>query len=173
MKSLTAVMWLIQRILDFDDGLAVLVGEAAPPCAWDFYMLQRQRSGCCDGVRVMGGTDIPLGQAIIESREEDIIRTLGGWTKITQAFRHFRRTYPETWRLFEMACIWVRPGGIVRDGTGGMTAAISRSFDGITAKTQRRRRKIFIKAVALYLITRPNDEKFKLYDDPLIDKKEN
>ncbi|MEG1604122.1 MAG: hypothetical protein RR501_06090 [Cloacibacillus sp.] len=116
---------------------------------------------------------MPHQQAVLESRQEEVVKMLGGWGNISRAFREFRKEYPETWRLFEMSSMFVRPGGIVRDGNGGATVMIGKRFDGITAKTLRRRREAFLRTIALFLITRPSDEEFRLYDDPVINKKLN
>lgn len=171
--TLTEVINLIKFIVNnFDDGLAMLLGRAAPPTAAEIY--ERKSGGQADyGVRIDGGEDVPKPQLILESAQEEIIRKLGGWDIITKTFIYYRRLYPETWALFEMSSIFVRPGGIVRDGNGGITAIISKRFDGITAKTQRRRRDAYIRTIALFLITRPLDDKFMLYDDPALYRKLN
>ena len=171
--TLSEVINLIKFVVsNFDDGLAVLLGRVAPPTAIEIY--EKKHGAQADyGVRIDGGEEVPKPQVILESTQEEIICALGGWDNITKGFRYYRQLYPETWRLFEMSCLFVRPGGIVRDGKGGATAMIGQRFDGITAKTQRRRRDAFIRTIALFLITRPEDDKFRLYDDPLIDKKIN
>lgn len=171
--TLSEVITLIKFIVsNFDDGLAVLLGRVAPPSAVEIY--EQKRGGQADyGVRIDGGEDVPKPQMMLESAQEEIIRKLGGWDNITRGFTYYRELYPETWMLFEMSCLFVRPGGMVRDGKGGATAMIGQRFDGITAKTQRRRRDAFIRTIALFIITRPENDKFRLYDDPLIDKKLN
>lgn len=173
MPALSEVVNLIKFIVNnFDDGLAVLLGNAEPPSSAEIY--DRKLSAYPDyGVRISGGEGVPHSQIILETVQEEIIHKLGGWRNISFGFRCYRDLYPETWKLFEMYCLFVRPGGMVRDGTGGATSMIGRRFDGITAKTQRRRRNAIIRTIALFLITRPGDETFRLYDDPLLDKKLN
>ncbi len=173
MPTLSEVIALIKFIVNnFDDGLAMLLGRVEPPSSADIY--DRRRSAQPDyGVRISGGEGVPRAQMILETAQEEIIQKLGGWQNITRGFRCYRDLYPETWKLFEMHCLFVRHGGMVRDGSGGATAMIGQRFDGITAKTQRRRRNAFIRTIALFLITRPEDDEFKLYDDPLLYKKIN
>lgn len=171
--TLSEVIRLIKFIVNnFDDGLAILLGRTPPPSAVDIY--ERKCGAQADyGVRIAGGEDIPKPQIVLESVQEDIVYKLGGWDNITRGFCYYRELYPETWMLFEMSCLFVRPGGMLRDGKGGASAMIGKRFDGITAKTQRRRRDAFIRTIALFLITRPEDDKFRLYDDSLLNKKLN
>ena len=125
------------------------------------------------GVRIDGGDDVPKAQNILENRAEEIVGYLGGWKNINQAFNAYRAQYPETWTLFEMCALFVRPGGEFRDGKGGAMSMIGQKYDGIVPKTVRRRRDKIIKSIALYLITHPHEGEIVLYDDPELDKKLN
>lgn len=171
--TLTEVINLIKFIVNnFDDGLAILLGRAEPPSAAEMYD-KKCKCQADYGVRIAGGENLPKPQVMLETVHEEIIHKLGGWQHITNTFNYYRRLYPETWLLFEMSSLFVRPGGMTRDGKGGATKMISQKFNGITAKTQRRRRDAYIRTIALFLITRPLDDKFRLYDDPALYQKLN
>ena len=101
-----------------DDGLAILLGNVDPPSSVMLYELKRGAQTEY-GVRIDGGDDVPKAQNILENRAEEIVGYLGGWKNINQAFNAYRAQYPETWTLFEMCALFVRPGGEFRDGKGG------------------------------------------------------
>lgn len=155
-----------------DDGLAILLGNVDPPSSVMLYELKRGAQTEY-GVRIDGGDDVPKAQNILENRAEEIVGYLGGWKNINQAFNAYRAQYPETWTLFEMCALFVRPGGEFRDGKGGAMSMIGQKYDGIVPKTVRRRRDKIIKSIALYLITHPHEGEIVLYDDPELDKKLN
>lgn len=155
-----------------DDGLAILLGNVDPPSSVMLYELKRGAQTEY-GVRIDGGDDVPKAQNILENRAEEIVGYLGGWKNINQAFNAYRAQYPETWTLFEMCALFVRPGGAFRDGKGGAMSIIGQKYDGIVPKTVRRRRDKIIKSIALYLITHPHEGEIVLYDDPELDKKLN
>ena len=138
-----------------DDGLAILLGNVDPPSSVMLYELKRGAQTEY-GVRIDGGDDVPKAQNILENRAEEIVGYLGGWKNINQAFNAYRAQYPETWTLFEMCALFVRPGGEFRDGKGGAMSMIGQKYDGIVPKTVRRRRDKIIKSIALYLITHPH-----------------
>lgn len=162
-------------LYNFDgEGLAMLLGRSAPPTAVMLHELQTP-GGADYGVRISGGEDVPTAQRVLESSDVffDTVKKLGGWDNITGAFRDFRAAYPETWHLLEMSVLYIRPGGMIRDGLGGMSSMIAKRYDGITAKTQRRRRKKLIRVIANFLITHPSAGDMILYDDPELYRKIN
>lgn len=137
-----------------ENGIAVLLGTVPPPTALEIHEM-RKGSVSDYGVRIDGGEDVPMAQNIIESAEdiEEIISAVGGWTEINRAFRRFREEYPEQWKFIEAHALFIKPGGLIRDGKGGMTAMLGRQYNGVTAKTQRRRSKRLLRSLAQYLLS--------------------
>lgn len=136
-----------------EDGLAILVGAAPAPTALELY--EMRSGGQVDyGVRIDGGEGVPHAQSALESVEgiEEIISDAGGWKVIHLAFQEFRKEFPEQYKFIENYSLFIRPGGIIRDGAGGMGAALGRKYKGVTQKTLRRRYKRIMRTVAQYIL---------------------
>ncbi|KEJ91119.1 hypothetical protein [Synergistes jonesii] len=146
-----------------ENGLAILLGIAPPPGAVQMYeMLGGNKVEY--GVRIDGGEKIPQAQRILESVEhlEDIISAVGGWREIHAATLKFKADYPDQWKILETHALFVRPGGLLRDGQGGMSAIICRRHSDITPKTLRRRYKKILRALAIFLLSWSYSDGFNL-----------
>ena len=146
-----------------ENGLAVLLGIAPPPGA---VQMHEMRSGkkVDYGVRIDGGEEVPQAQTILESVEdlEEIISGVGGWGEIHAAAMNFKDEYPDQWKILETHALFIRPGGLMRDGQGGMSAILCRRHNDITPKTLRRRYKKILRALAIFLLSWSYSDGFNL-----------
>ena len=159
-KQLSA---FIDQILKHEDGLAILLGTVPPPIAADLCELKKGSVPDL-GVRVDGGTKTPYAEAVLLSTEKEsrIIREIGGWKRINRAMREYKNSYPQGWSLFEEHVLFVRQGGMIHDGNGGMSAVIAAKHGGITTRTLRNRRNAILNTVSRYVLSWMPGDDFKL-----------
>lgn len=148
----------LARFLDWilthnEAGLNILLGNLPPLSALDIYEMKCLGYGPANadlGVRITGGCPVNPVDAAIETadREERIVREAGGWEAITRAVRQYRAEQPKNWRFFAEHSLYVRPGGAIHDGDGGMSAELRRKFGGISPRTMRRRRNRILRSIA-------------------------
>lgn len=141
--------WILQRN---ESGLAILLGNLPPLSAVDIFEMKRAEAGPVSdslGVRITGGEVTNYADAILDSteRETRIIEDAGGWQPITSAFRLYRLEQPDNWNFFVEHTSYIRPGGSMHDGQGGMSIALERKYC-LSSKTMRRRRNRILRAIA-------------------------
>lgn len=162
--SLDAVVRLIKFISQtFDDGLAILTGTTQPPTTQDITRRLHPGHGGASvlstaeryGTRTTGGERVPRAQILLENEYEATVTALGGWCFLNEAICSFRSEYPESWLLFEQWSLFVRRGGIIHTGKGGMACYINvHRKDYVDVRTQRRRLDKIIRVIGLYVLTR-------------------
>ena len=160
-KQLSA---FIDQILKHEDGLAVLLGAVPPPIAADLCEMKKDPLPDL-GVRVDGGNNIPYAEAVLISTEKEyrMLREIGGWKRISRAMKEYKNTYPQGWSLFEEHVLFVRQGGMIHDGSGGMSAHMASKYGGITTRTLRNRRNAILNTVSRYVLSwMPGDDEFDL-----------
>mgnify|MGYP001408417309 CR=1 FL=1 len=151
----------VKRLADFfdfiltfaEDGLNILLGTIAAPTTEEIYnMIMPQTEDL--GVHVDGGGKIPLAERRLTAIEpvEEIIALVGGWGPIWEAVREYKDKFPVQWQLIESFALFIRPGGIIRDGSGGMTTVISGYNDNVVPETLRKRRKKYLYTLAVYVM---------------------
>lgn len=148
----------LARFLDWvlthnEAGLNILLGNLPPLSALDFYEMKCLGCGPLNadlGIRITGGSSVSSINLAIETadREERIVREAGGWEAITHAVRQYRCEQPKNWQFFAEHSLYVRPGGAIHDGDGGMSAELQRKFGGISPRTMRRRRNRILHSIA-------------------------
>lgn len=156
-------VWRLARLLDWilqrnESGLAILLGNLPPLSAVDIFEMKRAEAGPASDsleVRVTGGEVINYADAILDSteRETRVIKEAGGWQPITNAFRLYRAEQPLNWKFFAEHTSYIRPGGSMHDGQGGMSTALELKYC-LSSKTMRRRRNRILRAIAnrVYLV---------------------
>ena len=144
----------LETILSFENGVAVLLGVAPIPSVEDMYNALKKPQADC-GVRVDGGASVDMAEAMLMTVEpiEATVQSLGGWENIWRLTEKYREEYPQMWNKLVPLTSMLRPGGIIRDGEGGMSAVLSRRFDGVRGKTLRRWKKRIIKSLAIHLLS--------------------
>lgn len=144
----------IEQILRHEDGLAILLGTVPPPIAADLCELKKGPASD-PGVRIDGGAKTPYAEAVLLSTEKEfrILKAVGGWQRINRAMQEYKNTYPQGWSLFEEHVLFVRRGGMIHDGQGGMSAVIARRHGGITPRTLRNRRNAILNTVSRYVLS--------------------
>lgn len=144
-------------------GLAILLGTVPPPSSFDIYEMKHTPSADL-GVHIDGGEKIPLAESIImaTSREYDIISRVGGWPRIHRAVRRYKETYPAGWQQLEEYALFIRPGGMIHDGKGGMSAVLQDKYDGACQRTLRRRKNNIVRTVARAILWWMPDDEFEL-----------
>lgn len=138
----------------FDDGIAIMLGAVAAPSIEEIYSIM-QPSPPDLGVRVDGGSSTPLAERRLMAIApiEDILNKAGGWSAIWEATRDYKSVYPEQWKLIEAYALFMRPGGIIRDGKGGMSKIISSDNDNVVPQTLRNRRAKYLYSLAVYIMS--------------------
>lgn len=162
--------WLINFILtSFDNGLLILLGAAEPPSAAEIADVLPRPAAPEYGCHIDGGEKVPYAESVLIYTEKvyGIVKSLGGWDKISSTMRSFRHKYPSPWNLFEVYSLFIRPGGTVRDGQGGIGRIISEKFDGVTERTIYNRRNKIVDSIALYLVSWSNPEGWNLTYHPV------
>ena len=148
--------WLINFILtSFDNGLLILLGAAEPPSAAEIADVLPRPAAPEYGCHIDGGEKVPYAESVLSSAEkvDEIVDCLGGWKKIAATMRDYRRTWPKLWGMFESHALFIRPGGKIRDGQGGMGKIVGEYYDGVTERTVWNRRNQVIDSIALYLVS--------------------
>lgn len=154
-QAVVRLIWFIVR--NFDDGLAILLGTTTPPSSVEIG--DRRRGSPPDyGTHIDGGERVPHAQILLETTYEATVNALGGWDYIGRTVRRFRESYPETWYLLELYCLFVRRGGATHIGNGGAVQRIAQQCDNVDVRTVRRRLDKTIQTLALYLITREDSQ---------------
>lgn len=141
-------------------GIAILLGILPPPSSLDIYYMKFSASADL-GVRIDGGDKTPLAETVImaTTEEHDIIREIGGWSRIHHAVRYYRSVYPEGWQQLEEYALFIRPGGMVHDGKGGMMSILQDKYDGVCPRTLRRRKSNIVRTVVRVILSwLPEDE---------------
>ena len=144
----------LETILSFENGVAILLGAAPVPTVEEIYNSVKTPQADC-GVRVDGGASVFMAEAMLMAAEpiEMTIPNLGGWENIWRLTLKYREAYPQMWDKLVPLASMLRPGGIIRDGEGGMSAVLSCRFDGVKGKTLRRWKKRIIKSLAIHLLS--------------------
>lgn len=150
-------VWRLTRFLDWilqrnESGLAILLGNLPPLSAVDIFEMKRAEAGPVNdslGVRITGGKVINYADAILDATEREacILEEAGGWKPINNAFRYYRVEQPDSWKFFVEHTSYIRPGGSMHDGAGGMSSTLERKY-GLSSKTMRRRRNRILRAIA-------------------------
>jgi len=141
-------------------GVAILLGMVTPPSSIEIYDMKFKPSADL-GVRVDGGEKTPLAETIImaTATEYNIVRQVGGWSRINQAVRHYKSIYPIGWQQLEEYALFIRPGGMIHDGKGGMMSVLQNKYDGVCPRTLRRRKNNIVRTlVRVILCWMPGDE---------------
>lgn len=144
-------------------GIAILLGILPPPSSLDIYDM-KFRAPADLGVRIDGGDNTPLAESIImaTAREHAIIREVGGWSRIHKAVRYYRSAYPEGWQQLEEYALFIRPGGMVHDGKGGMMSILQDKYDGVCSRTLRRRKSNIVRTVVRVILSWLPEDDFYL-----------
>jgi len=144
-------------------GIAILLGILPPPSSLDIYDMKFRASADL-GVRIDGGDKAPLAESVImaTTKEHDIIREVGGWARIHQAVRYYRSVYPEGWQQLEEYALFIRPGGMVHDGKGGMMGILQDKYDGVCSRTLRRRKSNIVRTVVRVILSWLPEDEFHL-----------
>lgn len=144
----------LDMILSFENGVAILLGVEPIPSVEEMYNAVKTPQADC-GVRVDGGASVFMAEAMLMAVEpiEATVQSLGGWDNIWQLTLKYREEYPQMWDKLVPLASMLRPGGIIRDGEGGMSAVLSQRFDGVKGKTLRRWKKRIIKSLAIHLLS--------------------
>lgn len=152
----------LEHILMHEDGLAILLGTVSPPIAADIYELKKGSTPDLEvKIKIDRRAITPYAEAavIYTEKETKILRQLGGWDRINRSIREYRKTYPFGWALFEEHVLFVRRGGMIHDGNGGMSAMMAAKHGGITTRTLRNRRNAILNTVARYILSwMPGDD---------------
>lgn len=159
--TLSEAKWFLLFVLRrFEDGSAVLAGAVAPPSL--ALLMDCGGGGEMDG-RISGGEDIPKVQRLIEAGEkfDVILQSLGGWNSVICTVRSFIKQRPDLWKYIRIDALF-KPGGVIRDGCGGMGEMITRRLGGISPRTLRRTRDHAIHALAGELVAYSNTDGYNL-----------
>lgn len=102
LKMLSGV---ISLLMDYPQGLRILLGQVPAPDAGELYGIWRTVGGAADNTRVKTSrtayeADIAISKA--ESFDE-IIKNAGGWGHITAVTKQYKERYAVTWEIVAMA----------------------------------------------------------------------
>jgi hypothetical protein len=150
-------------------GLGLLLGGVRDPSAAEIADMIRSFSSQSDlGTRISGGLFIPEAERVAGLYEAitGIIDSIGGWAHIHEMAREVRADVSAgMWSEAADYAANIAPGGMVRDGAGGMGGRMFGAGAGrhdICGRTARRRFRNLMRVMALKILSFPPDGGFEL-----------
>jgi hypothetical protein len=169
--SISQVVALLEFFARFHPaGLGLLLGQVEEPSAAELTGIIYSFSSQSNlGVRIGGGLFIPEAERVtsLHGIVMDIIDSVGGWEHIHKITREVKNeVHPNLWRESADYAAHITPGGLVRDGKGGMGGRMFRTSGGgrhgICERTARRRFRNLMRIIALKILSFPPDGGFAL-----------
>ncbi|MDR1516259.1 MAG: hypothetical protein LBS45_11245 [Synergistaceae bacterium] len=169
--SMSQVVALLEFFARFHPaGLGLLLGQVEEPSATELRDIIYSFSSLSHlGVRISGGVFIPEAERVTGLYEivMKIIDSIGGWEHIYKITLEVKSEVPPNlWRESADYAAHITPGGLVRDGEGGMGGQMFKTSGGgrhgICERTARRRFRKLMRIIALKILSFPPDGGFSL-----------
>ena len=173
-QGIEALSRFFSFILRDEAGLLILLGTMPAPTSYDIYRMKSRASEDL-GCHVDGGEKAQLADVVIDATKEeyDLIASLApegerrrawsaGWERIHRSVREFKQRYPDKWQYVEEYALFIRPGGLLHDGRGGMAAQMAEKNDGVCQRTLRRQRERILRCLARYVMSWHEGDQFRL-----------
>jgi hypothetical protein len=167
-EQLTCV---IRLVTEYPQGLSMLLGSVPPPgCEAVNEMLESVRHSpeptldpAGNILRVGGGKDYIAAESMVDSEERfnRIIERAGGWEKINEVTREWKKFFPVRWAILVDYGAWVKNS--VGNLDGSVLDKVARK-NAVGRETVKRVAQLFPQTLAIAILKTPRGENFDLED---------
>lgn len=102
---LRALKEVIRLLLDYPQGLSVLIGSVDPPDAVELYSIWQMLRSSNDNTRVKTSRGAQAADIMIDKAESFniVVNNSGGWEHINAITQEYRKRYATTWQIITRA----------------------------------------------------------------------
>jgi hypothetical protein len=161
-RQLTSVIRIVR---DYPRGLSILLGNVPPPTSEEICeMLDTARppseptlDAAGNPLRVDGGSDFIEADFMLDSADmfNRVIERAGGWEKINEATRGWKKFYPMRWAILVDYVMWIK--NPVGNLDGPMLKKVADKHL-VSRDTVKRAAQMFPQTLATAILNAPSDE---------------